>query len=817
GIVDESEVQAAAEWQQSDDPPRSVKSGGKDEWSDESTGGPVTRSGVRTRAKEREKVRPRTPKRPQPKVGNTGKRTGKKKESGSKISQATHTQPMEHVQSSEPIDPAEPLDHGEPGSGDALGPTTAVSTSGSKEGDKTTPMKTTPGPKVVGQPAKRLYPAPKDYAITPNDSVRWENLIHEISELAECTWAECSKCELTRQQERLPILVADLLSLLAHGTGAELYAVGAMAKRNDHQGFHTASPRSYHFLNQQESFDTRAVFAKYIYDYIGPAMCVSPRCPAPVVYGDPDRQNHPILPEDTMSHARNQALTYDYLSSKLQWQGGSIEVPYKAIEKEAAKGRFSIVLRDSLPESIPYLRNPMLMGPEELGILTRHLRASDRQELPLNKRFQFSEPRPGVKIHGYQIKRALSTLRYRPESWAYRLFLEDIRELGTPERKDELPFYSEDSPPYLSFDSEEIESWVATLGSEDMCTPLFYAILAHDNAQPHHATEEHWHQRVAKMPHLKKSIPGERESLGQLRDRKGWLSRAFYEITNKDHSTEGVGPTLDWCDPAHFRHEASNTLEGGPLGAKWPVLMLGHVRRNALLVINEPAKTDAHYGTTPRRIEFVKLYQEYLEIAVEKLLSALQESTSLLESSKAERGECDPMIRAARETERRHKWFSLGCQAMDMHTATLTRDCWVGHIPRGPDVHYAQQQQSSRMDLDAPGQVAQLEVESQDTRTQSDASEGEMPPTREQLLIEHAQTPGELGVEDRGVQSEKESQEALSDEQRMETDNPPIGLVNLQISPRAARTPDRDVATPITTDSPASGSHMEVERPTQQG
>ncbi|KAG8685260.1 hypothetical protein FRC11_010865 [Ceratobasidium sp. 423] len=170
GIVDESEVQAAAERQQSDDPPHSVKSGGKDEWLDESIGSPVTRAGVRTRAKEREKVRPWTPKRPQPKVGNTGKRMGKKKESGSKISQATHTQPMEHVQSSEPIDPTEPLDHGEPGSGDALGPTTAVSTSGSKEGDKTTLMKTTPGPKVVGQPAKRLYPAPKDYAITPSDS-----------------------------------------------------------------------------------------------------------------------------------------------------------------------------------------------------------------------------------------------------------------------------------------------------------------------------------------------------------------------------------------------------------------------------------------------------------------------------------------------------------------------------------------------------------------------------------------------------------------------------------------------------------------------
>ncbi|KAG8681240.1 hypothetical protein FRC11_001378, partial [Ceratobasidium sp. 423] len=261
-----------------------------------------------------------------------------------------------------------------------------------------------------------------------------------------------------------------------------------------------------------------------------------------------------------------------------------------------------------------------------------------------------------------------------------------------------------------------------------MCTPLFYAILAHDNVRPHHAMEEHWHQHVAKMLHLKKSIPGERKSLGQLRDRKGWLSHAFYEITNKDHLTEGIGPTLD-C------------------------------------------------------IEFVKLYQEYLEIAVEKLLSALQESTSLLESSKAKRGECDPMIRAAWETERHHKWFSLGCQAMHMHTATLTCDCWVGHIPRGPDVHYVQQQQSSRMDLDALGQVAQLEVESQDTCTQSDASEGDMPPTCEQLLIEHAQTPSELGVEDRRVQSEKESQEALSDEQRMETDNPPIGLVNLQISP----------------------------------
>ncbi|KAG8732611.1 hypothetical protein FRC11_012223 [Ceratobasidium sp. 423] len=169
GIINESEVKATAKQQQADDPPCYVKSGGKDKWLDKSTGGPVTRSGMRTQAKECEKVQPWTPKQPQPKVGNTGKRMGKKKESGSKISQATHTQPMEHVQSSKPIDPTKPLDHGEPGSGDALGPTTVVSTSSLKEGDKTTPMKTTPGLKVVGQPTKRLYPALKDYAITPSD------------------------------------------------------------------------------------------------------------------------------------------------------------------------------------------------------------------------------------------------------------------------------------------------------------------------------------------------------------------------------------------------------------------------------------------------------------------------------------------------------------------------------------------------------------------------------------------------------------------------------------------------------------------------
>ncbi|KDN34356.1 hypothetical protein RSAG8_12561, partial [Rhizoctonia solani AG-8 WAC10335] len=280
--------------------------------------------------------------------------------------------------------------------------------------------------------------APADYRPGTGTLKLWKSAIDSLDKMIDSSWSECSNRELKRRQEALPAIMGSILRLAAHGTGAELYATGVTATRREHTAFNTASHRSYPFLDSDDAYTVRETFIRYTSSYLGSSMCVSPLCPGTVVYGDQNRQNHPILPPTLPFYQKNPSNTFQYLPLKLQWQGGGSEVPYAAIAAEAAVGRFSIVTRDALPDSIDYLRNPLKLNEHNLIILMDHLRASERsEELPEHKRFQFNEPKPGWRMQGFMMEcQPGSVMHYPPEAWAYALFQADIRTHGVPQRTD---------------------------------------------------------------------------------------------------------------------------------------------------------------------------------------------------------------------------------------------------------------------------------------------------------------------------------------------------------------------------------------------
>ncbi|KDN40417.1 hypothetical protein RSAG8_08180, partial [Rhizoctonia solani AG-8 WAC10335] len=182
----------------------------------------------------------------------------------------------------------------------------------------------------------QTYPAPVDFKPPTCTVKNWRDALDQLSAMVDLSWAECSSCELKAQLEEVPYLCASLASLLACGNGAKVYRTGVTVARSEYTTFHTTSPHSYHFLSGPEAEGARDNFSRFVFDSIGAGMCVASHCPAPVMHADVNWQNHPLFPAVMLpSDMQNRFLAFQYLSLKLQWQGGGADVLYSIIAQEA--------------------------------------------------------------------------------------------------------------------------------------------------------------------------------------------------------------------------------------------------------------------------------------------------------------------------------------------------------------------------------------------------------------------------------------------------------------------------------------------------
>ncbi|KAG8685652.1 hypothetical protein FRC11_010275, partial [Ceratobasidium sp. 423] len=95
------------------------------------------------------------------------------------------------------------------------------------------------------------YPSPsrdQDYTIGPSDPMHtftimestytsWQQSLRMLWGLSEHSWARCDQIELKQRQELLPAMLRDVMDLLAHTTGAEIYVTGVMVTGENSTNF----------------------------------------------------------------------------------------------------------------------------------------------------------------------------------------------------------------------------------------------------------------------------------------------------------------------------------------------------------------------------------------------------------------------------------------------------------------------------------------------------------------------------------------------------------------------------------------------------
>lgn len=73
---------------------------------------------------------------------------------------------------------------------------------------------------------------------------------------------------------------------------------------------------------------------------------------------------------------------------------------------------------------------------------------------------------------------------------------------------------------------------------------------------------------------IKTTPPNGNATIEQFRMDNGFLRQAFFDVRHEEHTKYNLKRCLAWADPSNWLHIPSGTLEGGPWGCKWPILLL---------------------------------------------------------------------------------------------------------------------------------------------------------------------------------------------------------------------------------------------------
>ncbi|CAE6440281.1 unnamed protein product [Rhizoctonia solani] len=477
-----------------------------------------------------------------------------------------------------------------------------------------------------------------EYAILSGTSESWHRTLKLLGTFLGRGWAQCSAEELVRRQTITPKLLSDILNLLGFATGSEIYATGAMMAREGGQSFDMATPRAERFLQTKEGAENRTRFTHYVSSYIGEGLCNSVACPAPAVYPDTARSNHPTFPVgDIESISTRRRLLHDYLSLQLQWQGGSAHVPYGLIKEDFKQGAFSIVKKEAIPDDIEYLKDPSLMTEAEASSMIAHLIAGDSQDLPAGREFRFNRWTKGSTGIN-EVHTGLSETTYRQDALSFVNAMQTLQSRITASLPPSLGPIPLSSLPYQSLSDVAVDIYCRTLPPSDSWWTLQEALKYHDQLHPIAASDEHWVERSSDFPYLRSSIPLPESAGDHLVADKGYLPVQCFNWRDHDHAKWKLTNALDWCAAENWTDADSDTLLGGPSGIKWPVIVLGHLRRNASRFREEHDKWAKHYSRFGDinfpgvSFEFDEDQLVLIEESIESLRDHLLKSTELLRS-----------------------------------------------------------------------------------------------------------------------------------------------------------------------------------------
>ncbi|KAG8689810.1 hypothetical protein FRC08_010773 [Ceratobasidium sp. 394] len=150
-------------------------------------------------------------------------------------------------------------------------------------------------------------------------------------------------------------------------------------------------------------------------------------------------------------------------------------------------------------------------------------------------------------------------------------------------------------------------------------------------------TKAEFLNRRNEMLLLMLGLPALHAGFGHLNTLEGLVLPApFWQSKNGQTNPWTMHNITHWCDPEQWTHDPSGSLTGGPLGAKWPVLILTLLAINCEAVRNGKI-TAASIGESKVKPLFSTSTSTQLDKAINNLLAALQLSTECLSKTLEDR------------------------------------------------------------------------------------------------------------------------------------------------------------------------------------
>ncbi|CCO37250.1 hypothetical protein BN14_11405 [Rhizoctonia solani AG-1 IB] len=484
-----------------------------------------------------------------------------------------------------------------------------------------------------------------DYHLSEFKLSQLEVVLQNLKEFTKESWAECNKDQLIKRQSNIALLVQHTMDLIHHGTGC-------------------------------------------------PGLCTDIECPNPTVIGAPGHSNRPILPSPPDILQQEQRNLHEYFKALLQWQGGVDSVPYSMIAEQNSKGEYDIVSHHVYPSGASQFQSPFEMTAEETRIWTNHILEGDRMQIPEERRFQFDLPRPGLRVNAYQSQRApQAKIQFLPHALAYARILNSYSIECPSPRTDQLPIFQSYDVPYSSLTPEDFAGFKACVRRSQKCVDMLEALNEFDICFPVHAGVDVWRARSKDMPHLKSQPPSPSSSVDHLVADRGWLPPECYDASHPDYYWKGIVRLLAWSHPRNLTHSKTNTLLGGPYGAKWAVLLLCHIQINVYALEANWDEAVDYYGDLAVRgkVYFLDRDHEQLQIAIEAMTAALTDSTINLRSSMDQRRVVDVTELATRHARQSHENYPTSSDGFIFHTLYHDRISWESA---------AAKQRSEKMQID---------------------------------------------------------------------------------------------------------------------
>ncbi|KEP46070.1 hypothetical protein V565_220460, partial [Rhizoctonia solani 123E] len=483
-------------------------------------------------------------------------------------------------------------------------------------------------------------------------AIRWNLALDELRDRTSESWTGCTSRELKFRRSNVLENLCQVLDIVAWGTGTEFFATGVAASPDSAQGSRQFAMR-----------------------YLGPALCTGPECPGPAIYGDLDRENHPLMPKELLATTEQKRVyIFDYQRHKLSWQGGGMEVPYDRIKADAEQGRYHIMKADNVPPDIMFVENPFTIPAEHVDPWFEYLTWCDTAQVPEDWQFQFARPDPdGAKVDGYQTVRSPGVrMEYGPEAHSYALFVQGMETTNPEPREDGLPLYYADNVVFHSVSSSQRAFWQGNLPRNGGYMGLLDALQRNDNARPFQAPVEFWNIIVESMPHLKPEPPTPDAGIRQLRTKKGRVPSAFFNYAHPLYAQSCLHHALNWCSA----------------NVKWPVNLLGHLELNTRHVTDDPVGLKAHYASIVDRVEiqFTDNDRHQIQHTIQLLTDALNASTDQLTQSLTERQLLDPCGQALKASARAHENYPQDLDSFEWFKSDGSR-CVVVTTPEGTTRH----------------------------------------------------------------------------------------------------------------------------------